>query len=152
MNNILMKIKNPESMFYETVGDWRYDENSRNILITVADLENDDQNFLILVHELLEWYLCKKVGVTEKEVDVYDKAHLEDDDPGLNQDAPYHKQHMTAFGIEVILAGLLEVNWNEYCVKVEETFEKVSKAIKERNENKERKDAQDSTSQETERA
>ena len=145
MKFISLQVLKPEVMRYETVGDW-YEHKIAGPIITVADLDNDDQNFLILVHELIEWYLCKKTGVTEKEVDVYDKAHLEDDDPGLNQDAPYHKQHMIAFGIEVMLAGLLEINWNKYCVKVEETFDKVSKALKER------KDAQDSTSQETERA
>ena len=145
MKFISLQVLKPEVMRYETVGDW-YEHKLAGPIITVADLGNDDQNFLILVHELIEWYLCGKVGVTEKDVDVYDKAHLEDDDPGLNQDAPYHKQHMTAFGIEVLLAGLLEVNWNEYCIKVEDTFEKVSKALKER------KDAQDSASQETERA
>jgi len=142
---ISLQVLKPEIMRYETVGDW-YEHKIIGPIIAVADLGNDDQNFLILAHELIEWYLCKKTGVTEKEVDVYDKAHLEDDDPGLNQDAPYHKQHMTAFGIEVMLAGLLEVNWNEYCVNVEETFEKVGKALKER------KNAQDSDSQETEGA
>jgi len=147
---ISLQVLKPEVMRYETVGDW-YEHKVVGPIISVADLGNDDQNFLILAHELIEWYLCSKAGVTEKEVDVYDKAHLEDDDPGLNQDAPYHKQHMTAFGIEVMLAGLLEINWNEYCVKVEDTFEKVSKAIKER-EQKERKNAQDSASQEKERA
>ena len=122
---IFLEVLPHDLMRIVTVGDWVKDKETGEQIISVADMDDENMNALILVHELIEYLLCKHDGVTEQQVDDYDNAHLDDDDPGLNSDAPYHKQHMIAFSIEILMAGLLGVDWKKYCDKIEEVFDSV---------------------------
>jgi hypothetical protein len=101
---------------YKTVGDW-YETEGRQIEITASQLSDWRREFLILIHELVEWGLCKQEGITQSEVDIFDKAResIQDEiELGDLKDAPYRKQHCIATGIERMLAAELDVVWSEY--------------------------------------
>lgn len=44
----------------------------------------------------------------------FDLAHLDSDDPGMLPDAPYHKEHILATAIEMLVAQALDIDWDEY--------------------------------------
>jgi hypothetical protein len=104
----------PREMRYRTVGDWK--NKDCTTVVEVADTGNDDYNFLLLIHELVEAYLCRKAGVTTEEVDTFDinMAQMGDYEPGENPQAPYYKQHQFANIIELLVARELGVNWQRY--------------------------------------
>jgi hypothetical protein len=103
---------------YPTCGDWYYENGT--LCIKVSSLSDWRREALIVVHELVEVLICKHDGVTQENVDNFDKRFEEtrhpdnDDEPGDEPDAPYVKQHCIATGIERILAANLGVNWKEY--------------------------------------
>ena len=95
------------------------------LAIQVADLENDESSFLVALHELVEVVLCQQHGITAEQVDAYDFAHQDDDDPGLNPDAPYHREHMVAFSMEIEAALALGVDWTDYNKRLDEAWEQI---------------------------
>lgn len=103
------------SQFYVTPGDWHFDRLGR-LRIYVSELGNDDYNFLIAVHEMVEAYLCKKRGVNQDDVTNFDKMMLEKgvDNPGDDVRAPYHKEHRVAIIIESILMHEMNLSDVEY--------------------------------------
>lgn len=56
---------------YETVGDWQPGNPAK---ITVSQMGNDDYEALVMLHEFVEFLLCQKRGITDKEVTVFDIA------------------------------------------------------------------------------
>jgi hypothetical protein len=104
---------------YETVGDWIA---SRGHLrhIRVSEMGNEDYAFLIAIHEMIEAWLCLKRGVTQEAVDSFDqefeakRVEGNEDEPGHDPKAPYHKEHVFAEKIERMLAKELGVNWKQY--------------------------------------
>lgn len=92
--------------------------------------------FLLLVHELIESYLCKDSQITEAEIDRFDLNFEKNRDcdrpdlkPGDSVDAPYYKQHQFAVKIEKILATFLRVDWGEYDRKIADLTTSYSKTI-----------------------
>lgn len=122
---IILETIPHESQRYETVGDWFYWD--RTLYIKVSETGNDDYNYLIALHELVEAWLCKRHGITQESVDEFDKLYevnrAEDDlsEPGDDPNAPYREQHCTATGIERIVCAALGVPWKLY----EETLERL---------------------------
>lgn len=117
------KIKTiPHSeMPYPTAGNWRVDDGL--IEVEVADMKNEDYHFLVIVHELIEAYLCKRAGITQESVDAFDiefekqrskSLTLSTAEPGDNRFAPYERQHNIASGIERILMAELGVKIQDY--------------------------------------
>jgi hypothetical protein len=103
---------------YPTVGDWFLE--GEVLHIKVSKLSNWRREALVAVHELVETILCSHDGVTQEEVDKFDKAFEAArtpgnvEEPGDDPSAPYRKQHGIATGIERILAAALDVNWKDY--------------------------------------
>jgi hypothetical protein len=97
---------------YDTVGDWQYSK--RKISLQISQMELMDYEFMVAIHELIEVYLCKKAGITTKEVDDFDMANSESDDPGRSPKAPYHKEHMFAMKIEHMICKFLFLSWDAY--------------------------------------
>jgi hypothetical protein len=106
---------------YETPGDWTFEQNDLNILVS----ETGDWRYdaLIALHELVEVILCKHRGIKQEDVDKFDnkfeaerieKLHRPDDEPGDSPQAPYRREHCTATGIERIMAAELGVDWQTY--------------------------------------
>lgn len=120
---------------YPTVGDWFREHNpSLNLClptefdrINVSDMQNEDYEFLVGLHELIEWYLCKKAGVTAAQVDEFDMIFEGDleaqkiyTEPGDDPRAPYFLEHKFATHIEKQMAEQLGIDWETYDKAVEE--------------------------------
>jgi hypothetical protein len=105
---------------YNTCGDWLFQED--DLYIWVSETGDWRMNYLIADHELKEAMLCKHVGVDQKQVDDYDKAHPEagGDCFSDNLDAPYARYHNDALASEWQTARLLDVDWAEYTRRIEE--------------------------------
>jgi hypothetical protein len=119
----------PKLMRYRTVGDWFFTMPGC-LTIQVADTGNWIYNLLVAVHELVEVILCEIAGVSEERVSSFDLAHQDDEDPGAHPKAPYHDQHMTAMGIEMILAARAGVKWRIYEGVLDRIYYKIPKRKK----------------------
>lgn len=115
--NISIKFIPLSEQRYETWGDWYFEENG-DLTIKVSndepDLPTEDHQFLVALHELVEVYLCKKRGITQKMVDDFDMGEValslpDDAEPGDHPDAPYRKEHRVAMIIEHLMAHELGI-------------------------------------------
>ena len=100
---------------YETCGDYWFHPDLINV--RVSQMENEDYEFLVAIHELVEAYLVKKRGISEPEIMAFDIAFNEtgkDSEPGDEPDAPYRKEHFFATTIERLMAAELGVDWKLY--------------------------------------
>lgn len=112
-------IRASKTMRYPTAGDY-YVDNGDNI-IEVFEQGNEDHNFLIALHELVEEYLTRKRGITEESISAFDLAYEKnrdpedtDSEPGDDPAAPYYKEHRFAMIVEQLMAHELGVDWNDY--------------------------------------
>ena len=96
-----------------TVGDW-FEDPEGNIRIKVADTGVETDYFLVAIHELAEWMLCRVQGVPEKAVDEFDCAFTGEGEPGDEPNAPYRDQHCLATAIERSMCAMLGLSWKEY--------------------------------------
>jgi hypothetical protein len=99
---------------YKTVGDWYEDDISH---IKVSALSDPKREFLIAVHEFIEYGLCIFAGISQVEVDEFDMEHEDEQaevELGDLAEAPYRKQHCLATAVERMLAAELGVVWNDY--------------------------------------
>jgi len=128
----IVTVTPPKAMRYRTVGDWFWEENKGPgcLKIQVADTGNWIYNMLVAVHELIEVILCEIAGISEKRVSAFDLAHQDDEDPGTHPKAPYHDQHITAMGIEMILAARAGVKWRIYEDTLDRIYFKIPKRKK----------------------
>lgn len=116
--NIIIKTIPHKEQRYETVGDYQLRHGQWEI--TVSDMGNDDYEFLVLLHELVEWKLTQKRGISEESITAFDKQFEEKradgniDEPGNDWNAPYHKEHVFAECIERMVAHEIGVDWEKY--------------------------------------
>ena len=117
-------IKHSQQRF-PTVGD--YWNNGYVDKFRISDLDNWRMEVLVLIHEMVEYYICLHRGIEEPDILEFDKnfeeereqgLHGPEDEPGHDIHAPYHKEHVFAEKIEKLLAEELGVNWEEYDKKV----------------------------------
>lgn len=110
---------------YPTCGDYWETPYSYEFRITRQD--NPDKNLLILLHEMIEYALCAKRGITEEVITNFDlewnkKAesstdwYADDiaDEPGNEPSAPYVKEHRIAENFERLFAEYMQIDWFEY--------------------------------------
>jgi hypothetical protein len=111
-----------EKMRYETAGDY-FMKPDGSWVFQVADTGNEASNIMILIHELVEWFLTQQKGITEESITAFDEKfeeererglHGEDDEPGDALDAPYRDEHCIATAVERILCGHLGIPWQKY--------------------------------------
>lgn len=119
---ILIETIPHESQRYKTCGDWILEKDG-TLHVLISETGNDDYNFMIGIHEVIEQFLCKKSGIAQQEVDEFDMAYEErrkksittdNSEPGDNRFAPYERQHNIASGIERILCAELGVKYQDY--------------------------------------
>ena len=119
MNIEIFSIPHQEHR-YDTVGDWfnltKLTERpiKKYLTIRVSRMDNPDYEFLVGIHELIEAWLCQKQGIRSQDVDAFDRAHPDSEEPGNLPNAPYHKQHIFASHIEQLIATELGVDWDQY--------------------------------------
>ena len=114
---------------YDTVGDYWIDDEGV-IQVRVSDLGDEDMEFLVALHELVEMRLCHRQGIDFKAIDNFDRSFEEIrvkhpyiiglQEPGDMVSAPYHTQHQHATSIEQLMASYLGVNWGRYDKAVNE--------------------------------
>jgi hypothetical protein len=105
---------------YSTVGDYWKDHNGVD-QFRVSDMGNNDYEFLVFIHELIESYLTGKRGIKEPGIMAFDvefekkrEKGLVEGEPGDAIDAPYRKEHRFAENIERQVAFELGVDWFQY--------------------------------------
>ena len=105
---------------YETVGDWIP---GRPAQIRVSKMKDQRYVFLVALHEMIEYELCKMHGITDDEVVAFDvnfeverrmNLHSFDAEPGDHPKAPYRNEHAFATMIEMMVAQKLGVSWSDY--------------------------------------
>lgn len=124
---------------YNTVGDWFYDEHG-DLHIKISEMNEirsgrpdparwNEREMCLIIHELTEALLCRKAGISQDQVDEFDKRYERSlnmqanyDEPGDHPEAPYKHQHCVATGVERIIAAELGVDWAAY----ERNIEKLS--------------------------
>ena len=105
---------------YETVGD--YWDDGTGTHIRVSEVGNEDYEFLVSLHEMVEQYLCRRRGIQEEAIMAFDVAfELEreqgqwgEEEPGDDPRAPYRLEHFVATNIERQIARELGVDWTIY--------------------------------------
>ena len=93
---------------YDTAGDY-YQEVDKWVF-KISKEEDPDEEFLTLIHELVEWYLCTRKGIREEDITEFDIEYLKknpDGDPGRSRKAPYHREHMRACKVERLIKSFL---------------------------------------------
>lgn len=115
MNIEIKTIKNKDQR-YNTAGDYFMNNAFGIRTILVSELQNDDYEFLIAIHEAIEQHLCLKRGIDEKLITKFDMNYkgLHFDDPGQDIESPYHREHMFALGIEKLLCKEIGIDFNIY--------------------------------------
>lgn len=121
--NTIIKVIEHHKQRYKTVGDWKFINNIYNdfvLDITISDLGDSKMNCLIAIHEFIEAILCKfnDPEITTEQVDKFDLDHPELEEPGESTDCPYMVQHLIANSVEIMMANILKVNWDEFERKV----------------------------------
>ena len=105
---------------YETVGDWIP---GRPAQIRVSRMKDQRYVFLVALHEMIEYELCKMLGSSDREVVAFDvnfeaerrmNLHPIDAEPGDHPKAPYRNEHEFATMIEMMVAHKLGVSWSDY--------------------------------------
>jgi hypothetical protein len=105
---------------YETVGDWIP---GRPAEIRVSKMKDQRYVFLVALHEMIEYELCKKNGISDNEVVAFDinfeaerriNMHPVEAEPGNDPRAPYRDEHDFATMIEMMVAQKLGVKWSAY--------------------------------------
>lgn len=103
---------------YPTVGDYWRDRDG-TMQVRVSAMADERHALLVAIHEVIEAHLCEQRGISEESITAFDKQHLADDDPWVDDpghcpDAPYHREHVFAECIERLFAFEIGVNWQEY--------------------------------------
>ena len=105
---------------YETVGDWIPGKPAQ---IRVSKMKDQRYVFLVALHEMIEFELCKMHGIKDREVVAFDvnfeaerrmNLHPVDAEPGDHPKAPYRSEHEFATVIEKLVAQKLGVSWSDY--------------------------------------
>lgn len=105
---------------YETVGDWIP---GRPAEIRVSRMKDQRYVFLVALHEMIEYELCKKNGISDNEVVAFDmnfeaerrmNMHPVEAEPGNDPRAPYRDEHDFATMVERMVALKLGVKWSAY--------------------------------------
>lgn len=128
--NFVLNTEDIENFRYKSVDDW-FDpmiyKDWMQFKTYTADMKNIDYNFLVLLHAMIEQFLCYRKGITDKQVTDYDVAHDHCTDPGGHEEAPYHAEHEVAMRVEEIVAMSLGIDWGAYEEKMDKVLAKWKK-------------------------
>lgn len=105
---------------YPTCGD--YFKKNNKMFFKISKLKNPDYEFLIAIHELIEWFLYQRKGLKIQDIDRFDimfekerkQGKWKNEESGFDKRAPYRKEHIFATKIERFLAKKLGVKWHIY--------------------------------------
>jgi hypothetical protein len=109
---------------YPTVGDYFPVEGGWTI--RVSRCGDARFEFLVALHEFVEWFLTQERGIREEDITEFDVRFEEagrDGEPGDDPQAPYHREHVCATKIEREAAAQLGVDWDTYEEALNALFE-----------------------------
>lgn len=124
-----LEIVPPQDMRYPSVADWRWDLAEKALLITIVDLVPEVYREALFQHEQYEARLCLLLGISQEEVDAYDRAYeaardtytapcgcstTRTSEPGDDIHCPYYGPHQDATVVEHLTISRLRENWTEY--------------------------------------
>ena len=122
MLDIMLKTIPANLVRAEQSGDWSY--GSVAILASVIEgTYPPDNELMIVIHEVVEAWLCRRAGITEAAVVKFDEMyederkaghHTKDDEPGDDPRSPYRIQHQAATHVERAVGAALDVSWTEH--------------------------------------
>ena len=127
LNMVIKIIKHSRHRYRGTCGDYWLDKKGIH-QVRVSEMSDWRYTAIILIHELVEYFGCLYYGVKEEDVSAFDVLfeserdmglHKPEDEPGDDPRACYHKFHVFATKIEMLVANFLKVNWNKYEKEVE---------------------------------
>jgi hypothetical protein len=109
----MIKVRAVEKQRYDTMGDWQFIADDLEVKVT--DLGDERMNLALAIHEIVEAYLCKAHGISERDVDIWDLSYpKERGEPGEDVQCPYHNEHMIAQSIEYLVLNALGVSIASY--------------------------------------
>lgn len=119
MNIFIKTIPNEEIKLRHgfTACDWWWEVEDLQVVVA-TEITNWREAMSLAIHEATEALMCKHLGITHQQVDLFDAQyqarHESDLNAGDEPDAPYRVPHNYATAIERILTGVLEVDWKTY--------------------------------------
>jgi hypothetical protein len=122
LNTYDVRLVPHERQRYETCGDY-YDEGLlTNVRVSV--LGDARMEFCVMIHELIEEFLCKQRGIAEPDIKAFDEEFErrrqpgELSEPGFDFASPYFREHAFATQIEMQIAEEIGLDWAEYTERV----------------------------------
>lgn len=121
MKDVIIETIRSDEQVYPTCGN--YQDFDKYELVSITKQDNEDYEFLVAIHELVEWWITKKRGIKEEDITSYDvawelRSSPKADEPGNEEDCPYKKEHRFAENIERQIAHELGIDWEEYNKKL----------------------------------
>lgn len=80
----------------------------------IKDTGNDDYDRLIFLHEFIEQWMTERDGIHEPDINAFDEAHSDVEEPGILPESPYRSQHIFAELIERLVADKLGIDFKQY--------------------------------------
>lgn len=126
--NILIKRIDQKEHLFTTIGDWRFDEKG-DLIILVSKMSDWRYEATVIVHELIEYFICKNLNVTLEQCDAFDSLFEQEyklgiqpltAEPGFDKRCPFHKGHLFGSFMERIMITILGASWKSY---VEECYQ-----------------------------
>ena len=107
--------------------DWFFDS-AGDLQVKICPMSNWRFETLLGIHEAVEAVLCRFNGVTQKQVDEFDKRydldHPDETDieAGDDPQAPYEREHCFATAVERMICAELGVHWRQYDDELNATY------------------------------
>jgi len=114
-SEVLIKIVPHQEYQYSTLVR-RFEAEGGRWVIEVCELGDARYEFLVIVHELVEWFLSRLKGVERRGVEA------NGGDSGMKVN--YYWEHVFATLVERMVALQLDVDWKEYCEKLKREYER----------------------------
>jgi hypothetical protein len=103
----------PSAIRYSTAGDW-YWKDDELIIECPEHGNNPDSAFALLLHELVEAWLCHRKGIAEEDVSGWDLAHPNSCEPAEEKGSPYRAEHEVATIVEKIVCFARGMVWEKH--------------------------------------
>lgn len=117
---------------YDTVGD--YFLKKGRWIFHISKMKDKRYPVAVFLHEIIEFFLCRTLGISMEAIDHFDMAYEKArraglqvapchcafyEEPGDDPHAPYHQIHMVATRCERLICEALGIKWEQYCEVVE---------------------------------
>ena len=120
--NINLKIIPQDEHRFTTIGDWWVDE--KGVLqMRISKMADWRYEVAVLFHELIEFFVCKHLGIETKECDEFDLFYETQYEKGLidrskeagfDKRCPYQKGHRWGARFERLIIWILGASWKKY--------------------------------------